>query len=176
MIKAVFVILAAFIIDSSSKCLNPPDDNLDMRIFEYQRMLDKMEQRTLATRRIISTREKNRRQNNSSSSQLMFATDESMCGLRPSSSSLAANALCPFQYVVISRNNMYPRTRVAVKCGCSTCRTLDDNSFDDKFFGCRPVFRAEPALRQVNSTCVNGFYKWEAILEEVPIACTCSYL
>lgn len=149
-------------------CKNPSDDILKMKLLEFSRMADRFQQRILATGRRVQL---DRRSQTSS----LALIDESLCQMdNRNRTTVGMRSLCPFEYTVTERENMFPRQRVTVKCGCPKCRTFDGDTIGEGVFGCTPVFRPEPALKR-SDTCSDsdGFYKWEGVLENVAIACTC---
>ncbi len=82
--------------------------------------------------------------------------------------------VCPWHWLIVKRNDMFPFTRVIAKCNCVTCqaKTIYDSDMM-RMSSCNPVYILTPAL--VKDTLVmNGTEKWTFCMEKVLFSCVCS--
>ena len=76
--------------------------------------------------------------------------------------------LCPWHWLIVERDHLYPFNRAQAKCNCKECKTKRD----PQYTACTPLTTFTPAL--IRESLVNGTEKWSFGLEEVPTSCFCS--
>jgi hypothetical protein len=68
----------------------------------------------------------------------------------------------------------YPSYRTEVKCTCDSCTAKDKKALSKNIYGCVPVLRAVPVL--IKHSCgTDGFYEWKPSIDEVNVACVCTF-
>lgn len=195
------VTLVAVVESSPTRCRNPSDYDLENKLLDFQRMVDKLEQQHLARKYSAkktpsrrsgggssfvdewqSYRRSIRSPDSTTSSDSLLVTpsaqiDDSMCDMsKRNRTEFGTLSVCPFEYTVVHRPNLYPRLKSMVKCGCTACRSHDGETIGEGRMACEPVYRYEPALRRADECSPDGYYNWETVFEHVPIACTCQHL
>ncbi|KAL3863038.1 hypothetical protein ACJMK2_004820 [Sinanodonta woodiana] len=83
----------------------------------------------------------------------------------------AANILepeCPKYYVIQHDPNRIPQNLIHVQCSCKKCLSRRESDLRS----CQPVYAYTPVLRRTD--CENEIYKYEYVIEAVPVSCICS--
>lgn len=83
--------------------------------------------------------------------------------------SIQPESICPHHFVEIKREDIYPFIRKHAVCNCENCIFSDDKTGDLK---CKPVYLGMMALKR-DACKEDGQYEWKAVLEKVPISCSC---
>lgn len=82
-------------------------------------------------------------------------------------------AVCPWHWVLIERDDLYPFVRANAKCNCKDC--LAKTVYDTKNVNlsqCEQKIMLLPSL--VRQSVSGGLEKWRFSLEEVPSSCYCA--
>ncbi|KAL3863037.1 hypothetical protein ACJMK2_004819 [Sinanodonta woodiana] len=74
---------------------------------------------------------------------------------------------CPVYFELQHDSNRRPTNIIHARCRCERCQGTTKLSLDR----CRPVSTYTRVLRKTG--CENGVYRYEPVMEEIPIACTC---
>lgn len=81
--------------------------------------------------------------------------------------------VCPWHWVLIEREDLYPFVRANAKCNCNNC--LAKTVYDTKNVNlsqCRQTFMLLPSL--VRRSVSGSLEKWWFTFEEVPSSCYCA--
>ena len=85
---------------------------------------------------------------------------------------LNQKSMCPWKYVILKRNDIFPKMIVHVKCTCERCSSGHSKNFFNKY-KCFPLFKNLPILRK-GQCGTDGYYEWRPDTEKINIACICA--
>ncbi len=96
------------------------------------------------------------------------------------SNTVKSSSVCPWHWVNVKRENLFPFVRSSAVCNCNSClaRTVYDNGYI-KASRCLPTYSLMPALirdhsNHSNQSDENKMERWWFTLEEIPTSCFCS--
>lgn len=183
-IGIISLLVLVLVNGAPTECQPRSDDYLDEELSTFRQQMEKIEQANLAVRISLQKQKRFRRitanQQTETFARVIRSTreariDDSMCS-ELNRTSFGALSVCPFEYEVFNRTDMYPRFQVRAKCACSKCRTSMNQAFKVGEMECAPIYRLEPVLLQGEKCSSEGFYVYEPFVEQVPIACTCQQI
>lgn len=86
-------------------------------------------------------------------------------------------SVCPWHWIVIEREELYPFKLPVAKCNCANCQAKTKYDTDMKSIsGCNTNYALKPVLARLTDVpdLSNTEEIWVFNLEEVPVSCSCS--
>lgn len=148
------------------ECKDPSDEFLDNILTGFTNMYNSFEQQTLATKGTKTIGSENVQTD-------VEIFDESQCLISSRNTTLEnQRSICPWKYLSVYREDKYPRFRRFAKCTCNSCYLFNNSILPKGQYKCMPLYESFTALKR--TVCdLDGFYKWEPFVEQVPVGCFC---
>ncbi|CAF0871890.1 unnamed protein product [Brachionus calyciflorus] len=157
--------------NQNARCVDPEESYLSKIYLDYETTFRKYEEIVYKTK--AQERKRNSTYVYKIPRETLFENTECLMSSRKTFE-ISKKSLCPWKTEIKYRENRYPFYKLENKCTCSKCTLVGDEILDTNNFGCVPVTEVIPVL--VRGKCgPDGYYIWEASLEESNMYCTCSF-